>query len=276
MTTTHAPDDVVILAGLAIDAGRRSSTRPHSPPRSTAPTSSSSTTSARCRSTSTRHARWPRWLATTPAGCVSATTISPWQRRHLAHLKPSSRRASTARCTRRSTSAAGASCTRGYADAVTIHNYFDLDAAPGDRDRDPQAARFRRRRLRALPAGARDRAQERARRAPVRAAAPRARARLAAATLDLRAGRGRLRAGARAHHRWPAPRSCRPAVAPCVRRRVRRRGPRGVPVDLGRVRQPGGRVDRVPPLRRRIRTPCSPSSSPPGCASSRPSSPRRS
>ena len=58
----------------------------------------------------------------------------PWQRRHLAHLEtefpPRINGALHATINLRSRRELHA---RGYADAVTIHNYFDLDAAPGDR-----------------------------------------------------------------------------------------------------------------------------------------------
>ncbi len=59
----------------------------------------------------------------------------PWQRRHLAHLEREfpPRRVDAVHVTvnlrsRRELEA------RGYARVDTVHNYFDLDAAPGDRD----------------------------------------------------------------------------------------------------------------------------------------------
>ncbi len=58
----------------------------------------------------------------------------PWQRRHLAHLEadfpprvPGALHATINLRSRRELHA------RGYTDAVTIHNYFDLHPAPGDR-----------------------------------------------------------------------------------------------------------------------------------------------
>jgi mannosylglucosylglycerate synthase len=58
----------------------------------------------------------------------------PWQRRHLAHLEaefpPRIDGALHATINLRSRRELHA---RGYADAVTVHNYFDLDAAMGDR-----------------------------------------------------------------------------------------------------------------------------------------------
>jgi len=58
----------------------------------------------------------------------------PWQRRHLTHLEdefpPRVRGALHATINLRSRRELHA---RGYADAATIHNYFDLDAPPGDR-----------------------------------------------------------------------------------------------------------------------------------------------
>jgi glycosyltransferase involved in cell wall biosynthesis len=59
----------------------------------------------------------------------------PWQRRHLKHLEdefpprvPGALHATINLRSRRELHA------RGYTDAVTIHNYFDLDPPPGDRD----------------------------------------------------------------------------------------------------------------------------------------------
>jgi mannosylglucosylglycerate synthase len=59
----------------------------------------------------------------------------PWQRRHLAHLErefpprlPGALHATINLRSRRELHA------RGYADAVTVHNYFELDPPPGDRD----------------------------------------------------------------------------------------------------------------------------------------------
>lgn len=58
----------------------------------------------------------------------------PWQRRHLTHLErefpprtPGALHATINLRSRRELHA------RGYADAVTVHNYFDLDPPPGDR-----------------------------------------------------------------------------------------------------------------------------------------------
>jgi glycosyltransferase involved in cell wall biosynthesis len=59
----------------------------------------------------------------------------PWQRRHLAHLAtdlpPRVKGALHATINLRSRRELEA---RGFAGAATIHNYFDLDPAPGDRD----------------------------------------------------------------------------------------------------------------------------------------------
>jgi glycosyltransferase involved in cell wall biosynthesis len=59
----------------------------------------------------------------------------PWQRRHLAHLAselpPRVHGALHATINLRSRRELEA---RGYAGAATVHNYFDLDPAPGDRD----------------------------------------------------------------------------------------------------------------------------------------------
>jgi mannosylglucosylglycerate synthase len=60
----------------------------------------------------------------------------PWQRRHLKHLEdefpPRLDGALHATINLRSRRELHA---RGYADAATVHNYFDLDPAPGDRDK---------------------------------------------------------------------------------------------------------------------------------------------
>ena len=139
---------------------------------------------------------------------------------------------------------------RGF-DAHTVHNVFDLDAAPGDRAGTRDVVRIRARRPRRAAADARDRAQER-----------RGRLRLAeqlAARFE-RDGRpvrywisgpaedgyepeldALLAAARRAGH---------DRARPAAGRRLRGVRPRRVPVDVGGIRQPGDRVDRGPPSAR--------------------------
>ena len=130
------------------------------------------------------------------------------------------------------------------------------------------AVRLRRRRVRRVPAGARDRAQERARRGAVRAAAsPRLRdptvAPLGRRARPKTATRETLERIIERVRRAGDARSRRADVADAYAG-VR---PRRVPVDVGGVRQPGHRVDRVRGARaRRFRIPCSPRSSRPACA----------
>ena len=141
-----------------------------------------------------RRASRPR----TAAACCSATTICPGSAAtspHLgAELPPRVDGALHATINLRSRRELEA---RGFAGATTIHNFFDLDPAPGDRAATRAAVRLRRRRLRDAATVTRDRAQERARRGAPRRA-PRARvARPAGAPVDLGPGRGRLRRHAR-------------------------------------------------------------------------------
>ena len=112
----------------------------------------------------------------------------PWQRRHLAHLgadlppRVDGALHATINLRSRRELRPAATPTRS-----TVHNFFDLDPPPGDRDATRARARLRRRRFRDAAAVTRDRAQERARRGTPRDP-PRARdAQPAGAAVDLRA-----------------------------------------------------------------------------------------
>ncbi len=103
----------------------------------------------------------------------------PWQRRNLTHLEaefpPRVDGALHATINLRSRRELHA---RGYGDAVTVHNYFELDPPPGDRATTRKNLGFTEDDFVMLQPAPRDRTQERSRRAPIRAPAPRARATL--------------------------------------------------------------------------------------------------
>ena len=173
---------------------------------------------------------------------------------------PAARR--RARCTRRSTCAAGASSKRAATtDATTIHNYFDLDPRPGDRAGTRKQFGFADDDFVLFQPAARDRAQERSRRLAVRAApaATRARPRRCATGSPARPKTAtRRRSSASSSARRSRSRSGAPATAAdayaaatssCSRRRGKASAIRSIEVDrvpaaVRRVPVSGARRDR--------------------------------
>ena len=175
----------------------------------------------------------------------------PWQRRNLQHLEsefpPRLEGAMHATVNLRSRRELEA---RGFAGATTVHNYFDLDPPPGDRAATRKAFGFADDEF-VLFQPARHRTQERGRWSSSRATPAPTRAESRTALLALRSGRRRLCTYART-----SPRSIAGGRDDGSRRQrgrcVRGRRSRGVPVDVGRIRQSDHRVDRLPARVRRV------------------------